>query len=240
MNVQHTWLPLDYHKHGPIWIKGDTHWERTWRANPTAKEPWTVAWIESLPSDTVLYNVGANVGSYALIAGKRGILTYAFEPGFANYAALCSNVIANNLADWVLPVPVGLSFTDGIGVFDYTRTEAGAAMHVASALRLGFPYRERRLPAVYYTLDTFAELAFAPPTHLLIDVDGHEAAVLTGAEKTLPHVRSALVEMTDTDDRLISDTIEHLTKAGLELVARFDERDGRRIDGVWYGIFARS
>src|ERR671932_123659 len=58
------------------------------RLRPVAKEPWTVRWLErSLRDGDVLYDVGANVGAYSLIAAALGAQVVAIEPAYANYAA---------------------------------------------------------------------------------------------------------------------------------------------------------
>ncbi len=62
-------------------------------------EPETVWWIDHIvqPGDCV-WDVGANVGLYALYAARRvgaGGTVIAFEPAADNYAALCRNVTLN-------------------------------------------------------------------------------------------------------------------------------------------------
>src|SRR5438046_1543914 len=54
------------------------------RLRPCEKEPWTVAWLERTvrPGD-VLWDVGANVGAYSLIAaslGREAAQIVAVEP----------------------------------------------------------------------------------------------------------------------------------------------------------------
>jgi hypothetical protein len=55
------------------------------RLRPVAKEPWTVRWLErNIRTDDVLYDIGANVGAYTLIAAalrRRGVRVVAVEPG---------------------------------------------------------------------------------------------------------------------------------------------------------------
>ena len=89
--------------------------ERKWRARSCKKEPWTVAWIEeSMSGGGVLYDVGANVGTFSLVAAKvcarRGTVV-AFEPGFASYAHLCGNIVLNRCEAIIIPVPLALAGT---------------------------------------------------------------------------------------------------------------------------------
>jgi len=60
------------------------------------KEPETIDWIESIPQQDILFDVGANIGIYTMCAGARGITTYAFEPHAGNYNILCQNISAND------------------------------------------------------------------------------------------------------------------------------------------------
>ncbi|NDG49184.1 MAG: FkbM family methyltransferase [Rhodospirillales bacterium] len=60
-------------------------------------EPETVAWIESLPADAVLWDIGANIGLYALFAAKRGLRVLAFEPSAQSFAAMVRSAEANGL-----------------------------------------------------------------------------------------------------------------------------------------------
>src|SRR5574341_1906084 len=44
------------------------------------KEPDTIEWLRGMKSGEVFYDVGANIGQYALIAAQRGLNVHAFEP----------------------------------------------------------------------------------------------------------------------------------------------------------------
>jgi FkbM family methyltransferase len=209
------------------------------RLRPVAKEPWTVRWIEqNIRPDDVFYDVGANVGSYSLIAGAQqldGLRVVAFEPGYANYAALCDNVLLNGQDDVVVPLPVVLGERTELGTLTYSNVGAGAAEHTLEAGRVG-AYRQ---PVLVHRLDDVVELGLPVPTLLKVDVDGAEAAVLRGAPRTLARaeLRSALVEIQRDST---SDVVPLLEQAGLALRERIDERGGERLPHVWYGIFERA
>ena len=71
--VQTPWGPLRFV------CAGETAW---WRAEHLLdKEPETLDWIRGFADGDVLWDVGANVGAYALLAGRRsGVRVLAFEP----------------------------------------------------------------------------------------------------------------------------------------------------------------
>ena len=66
------------------------------RLRSNQKEPETAAWIETeLRAGDVLYDIGANVGAYSLIAwaasgGQSKV--YAFEASFSTFESLCRNI----------------------------------------------------------------------------------------------------------------------------------------------------
>ena len=209
------------------------------RLRPNAKEPWTVRWIEeSVRPGDVLYDVGANVGSYSLIAAAQpveNLRVVAVEPGYASYAALCDNVALNGFEETVTPLPVVLSDRTGLADLAYRSIEPGAAEHPPQA-GASAVYRQ---PVLSFRIDDLvSQIGLPAPTLLKIDVDGAEAPVLAGAPLTLasPALRSVLVEIRRD---LTQEILGLLDEAGLSLRSRVEERDGRPLNDVWYGIFER-
>ena len=108
--IEHTSLvgKLDYKPHD-IWLNIQSRGEFVTRLTSCAKEPETVAWIEELvrPGD-VMFDIGANVGAYSLVASKatQGEASiYAFEPAFTNYPQLCRNIMLNECSNSIVPLP---------------------------------------------------------------------------------------------------------------------------------------
>jgi len=174
------------------------------RLGSCSKEPWTVRWIEEWlrPGET-LYDVGANVGAYSLVAAKQhdgDVRVVAFEPSFATFASLCENLVLNDVSDSVLPLPVALSRNSGQAAFAYGDVTAGSAKHGldcddGSWGTSGSVYRQ---PVLTEPLDGLRERhALPPPNHVKLDVDGPELAVLEGAKATLegPDLRSLMIEL---------------------------------------------
>ena len=96
-----------------IEVDGPRNYE-LWRANTfSTKEPDTLAWIDSFfrPGD-VIYDVGANIGQYALYAAKRfskELKILAFEPEALNYAKLNKNIVLNDMVGTITPYCLALS-----------------------------------------------------------------------------------------------------------------------------------
>lgn len=202
------------------------------RLHPVAKEPWTAAWLESrVGTNDVVWDIGANIGAYALIAAALGAArVVALEPAAANFAALCANVELNGRSEIVLPLPLVLSEQTGLATLASGEDAAGATHRIGAGGQ----------QVVGFGLDELLErFALPHPTLLKLDVDGAEAAVLRGAAATLadPRLRSVLIEVEDAS----GDEIIDLAKtAGLGVRERYDSRDGNPLNGVWYGIFERA
>lgn len=166
------------------------------------KEPETIAWLtEELRDEDVFYDVGANIGLYALFAAKLrpSSRVYAFEPESHNFSALCRNALLNGAAN-LTPCAFPLSDQEGFALFHVYDIEPGSSLH---ALGGASPFRMReavlREGVLSTTLDALvARHGLPAPSLLKIDVDGIEEKILAGAARTLASgaIRSVLVEAT--------------------------------------------
>src|SRR3954452_22972396 len=235
-------VALDYEP-AEVVINSETKTEAK-RRRAVYKEPWTVEWIESLGAGDVLYDIGANVGVYSLIAAKRprgALRVLAFEPGYANFAALCTNIALNGVGDDVTPLPITLGSETRLGRFRYSDVAPGAALHAGAVDDVDVEAVFEQ-PVLVYRLDELVErFALPGPGHLKIDVDGAELAVLQGAAGLLgsPSLRTVLVELSQREDRAVD---ELLTAHGLRRTDEFS-RGGLTKDGTpnpyWYALYER-
>ena len=195
--------PLDYPT-GGLRIAAESWIEYRVRRFSCAKEPDTVRWIEGFRPGDVLYDIGANVGAYSLVAfaAHRGAVpVMAFEPSMSAFPQLVRNLSLNSALASVRAFPVALSDTTGVATFHYQNMTAGGALHA-----LGAPVDQNgvsfhpvaSVPVLAYCLDQFAQqFALPPPSHIKIDVDGPELTILRGARGLLraPSLRSLLIEL---------------------------------------------
>jgi FkbM family methyltransferase len=240
-------VPLDYDAHS-VRLLASSPMERKWRARSCKKEPWTVAWIEeSMSGGGVLYDVGANVGTFSLVAAKvcarRGTVV-AFEPGFASYAHLCGNIVLNRCEAIIIPVPLAVAGTCGLGSFRYLSLDPGQSRHdfrqdAWSADEADTPKRYLQ-PVLSMTLDAaISTFSLPSPNYLKVDVDGGEIDVLQGAAQTLanPTLRSILIEI---DESQTDAVLPMLERAGFVLARTHKGKHGKdTASRVWYGIFKR-
>ncbi len=143
--------------------------------------------LHLLRPDELFVDVGANIGSYTILAaGAVGARVIAFEPIPEAFAHLERNISMNGLGAKVRACRMGLSdaastlrFTSGLDTVNHVLAEGedGPSLDVPVA----------RLDDV---------LVGGPPVLIKIDVEGHERAVLLGAGKTLaaPELLAVILE----------------------------------------------
>lgn len=226
-----------------IRIGAGNRWQAV-RRRAVTKEPWTVGWIERfVGSGDVMYDVGANVGSYSLIAAcrpDRPVQVVAIEPGYASFAELCENVQRNDAAGSITPLPVSLADRTRLLELDYRDLKAGAAVHamVEPGAGPGDFVPAYRQPVLAFSLDDLVERFDLPaPNHIKLDVDGAEAQVVAGAARTLsaPTMRTLMIEL---DDQEADSVIRTLDAAGFVLRGRWRRRTGVPVTNS-YGLFGR-
>ena len=168
--------------------------------------------VHFLRLDDTLFDIGANIGSYALLAASAAdarVVAFEPHPGTADF--LERNIAHNRLGERIAVRRVALSdragdgaLTDSLDTMNHVIAEVGAGSR----------------SVVLETLDSHA--AQGRPTMLKIDVEGHEASVLAGGAAALADPSLLAVEIetvTPAIDRTLRD-------------AGFHER--------WYDPFARK
>jgi FkbM family methyltransferase len=199
-----------------------------WRAQTLlTKEPETLEWIDHFADGEVYWDIGANVGMYALYAAiSRKVCVLAFEPSAANYFLLNRNIELNELTDWMQAYC--LAFSDGtrIDTLNMQNTDLGGALSSFGSTvdESGRTFVPRfRQGSIGYSVDQFVE-RFAPlfPNHIKIDVDGIEDRIIAGAPATLrdARLRSLSIELDDGRPDYTQSVIASIEEAGLKLLAK--------------------
>jgi len=188
----------------------------------STKEPDTLTWLEGIPSDAVLWDVGANVGLYSVYAAKRNnARVFAFEPSVFNLELLARNIFLNELQGRITVIPVALSNVLGPSLFKMSSTAWGGAL---STFGQDFDQHGGKLNSIFeyqtmgMTMDEAVRLLGIPaPRFIKIDVDGIEHLILSGASEVLKQVESVLVEINDDFAEQAEESTRHLISAGLAL-----------------------
>lgn len=219
------------------------------RANSfSIKEPETLEWIDSIPEESVLWDIGANVGLYSCYAAKsRNLRVYAFEPSIFNLELLARNIYINDLVDKVVIVPLPLSDSLKLNTLNMTSTEWGGALST-----FGETYGDdgKSLNKVFafstigISIDQIVSLLKIPrPSHIKIDVDGLEHLILAGGQSVLKLISELTIEVNEDFAEQTINVRKHCTEAGLVFKqkkhsAMFDNnaRYGNTYNQVWYRL----
>jgi FkbM family methyltransferase len=159
-------------------------------------EPKTLDWVDALPAAARFLDIGSNIGRFSLYAALRhpGLIVTAVDPDARVSHRLARSSAINGCGARIAQLLLGASDSDGHErlVFNF-RIQQGhlGGAHITEPETFAYTVETMRI-------DTMVERdLIAPPTHIKIDVDGHEAAVVRGAAKTLrdPHLRSVIIEV---------------------------------------------
>ena len=161
-------------------------------------EPTTLTWIDSLDTNSVFWDIGANIGSYAIYAGiSRDMQVVAFEPSPFNIEFLAKNIWLNNLEKRITVIPIPLS-NDAIKAPLLMKSiEWGN-----SGSTFGENYGERGQPievefeynTIGFSMDQAMNwLRLGQPDYIKLDVYGIEGLILSGGTTVLSKVKSLLV-----------------------------------------------
>jgi FkbM family methyltransferase len=159
---------------GKRWIVGSSN-HSCWVGNYEWKKQQ--AFAAALTPGDVVYDVGANVGFYALLASTIAKQVYAFEPLPTNICGLQKHLRINRASNCTV-VEMALGSIDGQDVF-----AVGPNQHVGrlSHLKPGdigtIPVQVRRLDSIVQSI--------APPSLMKVDIEGGEVAFLRGAMNTI-------------------------------------------------------
>jgi FkbM family methyltransferase len=142
--------------------------------------------LHFLRADDLFLDVGANIGSYTLLAsGVCKAKTIAFEPDPQTMAFLRRNIDLNGLDGRVLLEQTAVGAEDGEVEFTLGRD-------TCNQVTQGNALRTQRVSM--RTLDSVASLT--PPTMIKVDVEGYEAQVFRGARTALnaPLLKAIITE----------------------------------------------
>jgi FkbM family methyltransferase len=179
------------------------NWLAFYRAKTLlTKEPETIAWLNKIKTNSVIYDIGANVGVYSIYAAAvRDCRVLSFEPSFLNLELLFRNIQTNNLQDKITIVPLSLSNKSQIEDFYMQEGDNiwGGAHNSSGSNRSqdGTEMQKFKTSSqMALSLDDLVNIFNLPtPSHIKIDVDGLEDRVLQGGLKTFGNTKSILIEI---------------------------------------------
>ena len=200
------------------------NWIKKWT------EEETIRWIQDyIEPNEKLFDIGASFGLYSLYAARcRKIRVRSFEPEREAYQNLIANINLNDCVSLISPYNIALAHKSRFGALyvgypqPYSQTfipEEENVPHTAKLLH----------PIISITLDDFCRLfQLSPPDHIKLDVDGLELEILQGARKTLPMIRTLMIEVEgDLEKNIKRDLLPLLRDVGLEEAPIVGPQSGR-------------
>lgn len=176
-------------------------------------------------SEAVIYDVGANVGIYALslAVGQPDRQVVAFEPSPTVATQLAANVEANGLGEQITVTQAGLGAEAGEGTFYLSTYPELSGFDRESARRWEADISETvRVPVL--TLDAVTQEKPAPDV-IKIDVEGAGPQVLAGGRDTLRESGPTLYIETHSDG-LTGDPKTEMESLLGEVAYSIDKQDG--------------
>ena len=206
----------------------------------SSKEPETLEWIDAMPFNSILWDIGANVGLYSCYAAKsRNCIVYAFEPSVFNIETLARNIFLNGLSKSITIVPLPLSDKIAENELNMTSTEWGGALSTfgetygqnGTEMKNIFAFKTIGITMV----DAVNLFKITQPHYIKIDVDGIEHLILKGGHSVLKNVKEILIEIDENFEKQFNDSTKYLTDAGF--IMKYKNRADNSTDSKFNNCF---
>jgi FkbM family methyltransferase len=204
-------MPGEFGRH-PILVSPESALSY-WRWNLGKVDPFLLSMVRELVrKDMTVWDIGANVGLFSFAAASLGarVLAVEADPWMADLLRRSAQL--NGLLVTVLPVAV----SDTFGISKLHVSKDGRASNSLSG-------DGDAQPVVTIALDWLLG-RFAVPDLVKIDVEGLEAAVLSGAPQVLQHRPAIFCEVTQNHDEVA----RLLRGAGYRIYAAREPEPDRR------------
>jgi len=148
------------------------------------KEPETTNWIQNVVKGT-FYDIGANAGTYSILASQYANQVIAIEPNPFQFKLLCDNIRINKI-DNIIPLNIAILGDTGLFDLPCPHKEGKTTNNRNSAFRLS---RQS------YSLDKLIDDFDLPyPDYMKVDCDSPMLDHLLSSPKTLNKLTSLLIE----------------------------------------------
>jgi FkbM family methyltransferase len=183
-------------------------------------------YIDRLPSGSIFYDLGANLGWFALYAASIGLETYAFEIDENNFLGLKENVLANQNINNIRIYNQGIADTKKIVNLRTESNVVGAHHKVIDISNFSASKHIRSgnilKPVEVDSLDNIIKNNNLPyPEYLKIDIDGSEYAFLLGSPEVLKYAKSMVIEFY-TESEFYNASIAILNQNGFTLQKTYE------------------
>jgi FkbM family methyltransferase len=163
------------------------------------------ALIPHVTSSSVCFDIGANVGFYALIFARNARSVYAFEPNPRNIRYLHEILEVNHMTN-VEVMPFAMSDVEGQVMFREHEHHGQGCLD-----------KEGTIPVTTVTCDAFCNRSGVTPDVMKIDVEGAEMAVLKGAQHVI-RSRGPTILLSTHSNALREECLDFLRSNGYSTV----------------------
>ena len=247
---------INYPKYGSFHIFTTNHILKFRADSFLKKEPTTLEWLQGLEKNSVLIDVGANIGIYtipsALFHVKKVV---ALEPEIQNYSMLLKNIDLNKIPCEkveALPLAVSTEYANKFTRIYLTSEKVGEGCHQVGKnqnhLLEEINSKDRKFRSIYCvslaSIVRQVNESHKGPIHIKIDVDGIEEDVCQSLfdEKLINRVSSLQIEL-NSDLPSHKNLISKLASAGYYYSHKQVEKSVRK-SGIFKNfaeiVFTRS
>lgn len=199
----------------------------------------------------VVFDIGANVGQFALAIRRAGYVKkiVSFEPGAAAYRRLV--VAADGDGKWQVGERTALGDSDGTAILNtFNRSDMNSLAELRPIGKRAFPKLEpageervsiRRLDKIFGDYVADSERVFVK-----LDTQGTEGSIIRGSEGVIDRIAGIQTELPivglyERGDGMF-DLVDHITRLGFELImitpVSFSKRLNRQLEVD--AVFARD
>ena len=179
------------------------------------REPDLYQWLQTLPQDAVLFDIGTSYGQESSLASSliaKNITVVGFDCGLYQSHFCCLNKALNE--DRFRFVFAALGPSSG----DMVRITSNSDTHLPRLHKKNVPYHYE---VMSLALDDFAHKQDLFPTHIKMDIDGAELGALKGADKILQNPK--LTEIFIEVDHANLTIIDLLASYGFTIATRLSK-----------------
>ena len=186
-------------------------------------------YIDSLPKNSIFYDLGANLGWFSLYAANLELKVYAFEVDKNNFFGLQENIKANpNISNNIFPFNQGIADKNKTVNLRFSDNSIGGHHKTIEITNFSGPSKiieNNKIEIIVDSLDNIIQKHNLPyPDYLKVDIDGSEYAFLLGANETLKRAKSMVIEFW-IDSEYYDKSINILESFGFKLKNTYPIQD---------------
>lgn len=173
-NCDGVYKPSKYLCYGNDTISKSLDFTKNWESYLIQKA------LSYLKDDSVILDIGANIGVWSINLATKQRKIYSFEPFKSSYMALCGNIFLNKLEANITPYNIAL--TDDININYEFKLDEECNI---GGVRLIKKEKDTINPFNDIKLSTIDMLNLEKLDLIKLDVEGHELKVLKGGIETI-------------------------------------------------------